>query len=269
MIFRTFAAFFLRDFRQMLSYKFSFLLDIASIVFTATTFFFVAQLFDTGAMTVIANYGGTYFPFVLVGIAFSTYQSVGLNAFAQSLRQEQYVGTLESVLVTPIRVQTFLAGSALWDFLYATFEVLIYFAVAITAFGLMLNNANVPAAVLSIGLTLTTFMGLGILAAAFILRFKKGNPVTWLIASTGELFGGVYFPTEILPDWMRSVSQWVPMTHALTAIRKSLLANADMAVIQDDLFFLGMCTLIIWPIGILAFQFALRKSQEDGTLGHY
>lgn len=269
MIIRSFYAFFMRDARQMLSYKFAFLLDVASIVFSATTFYFVARLFDSASMPAIQNYGGSYFPFVLVGIAFSAYQSVGLNSFAQSLRQEQYVGTLESVLVTPIRVQTFLAGSALWDFLYATFEVVIYFAVAITVFGFDLTNANHLAAGLSILLTLTTFMGLGILAAAFILRFKKGNPVTWLIASTGELFGGVYFPVDILPDWMRSVSQWVPMTHALSALRKTLLANANVEMVRDDLLFLTMCTLLVWPIGILAFQFALRKSQEDGTLGHY
>lgn len=269
MIFRAFASFFLRDFRQMVSYKFAFLLDVASIVFSAATFYFVARLFDTSASASMQAYGGDYFPFVLIGIAFSAYQTVGLNSFAQSLRQEQYVGTLESVLVTPVRIPTFLAGSALWDFLYATFEVIIYFVVAITAFGLHFTQLNYLSAALSVGLTLSTFMGLGILAAAFILRFKKGNPVTWLIASTGELFGGVYFPTEILPEWMKSISQWVPMTHALSALRKSFLANAPVSAISDDLLFLGLFTLLIWPIGVVAFQISLKKSQEDGTLGHY
>ncbi len=269
MIARAFSAFLLRDFKQMLSYRFSFLLDIASIVFTSTTFYFVARLFDAQGMPAIKSYGGSYFPFVLVGIAFSTYQSVGLNSFAQSLRQEQYVGTLESVLVTPIRIPTFLAGSALWDFLYATAEVLIYFIVAVSVFDLNLSQANIPAVCLAVFLTLTTFMGLGILSAAFILRFKKGNPVTWLIASAGELFGGVYFPTDILPEWMRSVSQWVPMTHALSCIRRTLLADAGIDAVREDLLFLFLFTLLVWPIGIVAFQIALKKSQEDGTLGHY
>lgn len=269
MIFRTFYSFFLRDFRQMISYKFSFLLDVASIIFTATTFFFVARLFDSASLPALQQYTGGYFPFVLVGIAFSTYQTVGLTAFSQSLRQEQYVGTLESVLVTPIRIPTFLAGSALWDFLYATVEVILYFVIAAAVFGLSLAQTNIPSALLAIGLTLSTFMGLGILAAAFILKFKQGNPVTWLIASTGELFGGVYFPSDILPDWMKSVAQWIPMTHALSALRKSLLLNANVDAIRGDLLFLLFFTLLVWPIGIVAFQFALKKSQEDGTLGHY
>ncbi len=269
MIARVFFSFLVRDVRQQLSYKFSFVLDIASILFTATTFFFVSRLFEGVSATLFHNYANGYFGFVLVGIAFSNYQSVGLNSFAQSLRQEQYVGTLESVLATPVRIATFLAGSALWDFIYATVEVLVYFAVAIIAFGLSLGQANVGAALLAVLLSLTTFMGLGVLSAAFILKFKKGNPVTWLIASAGELFGGVYFPTDILPDWMKSVSRWVPMTHALSALRKSLLSNAGVDVVEKDLLYLLLFTLVIWPVGILAFRVALKKSQEDGTLGHY
>lgn len=278
MIFHTFYSFFLRDLRQSLSYRLSFALDMASIFFSAATFFFVARLFESAGPPFAEATGGSpiavlakmgYFPFVLVGIAFSTYQTVGMSSFAQSLRQEQYMGTMESILATPVRIPTFLAGSALWDFSYATLEVGVYFAVALGAFGLNLGQANSGAALVSILLTLTTFMGLGILAAAFILRFKKGNPVTWLIASAGELFGGVYFPTEILPDWMKSISEWVPMTHALSALRQSLLANASFDAIKNDLLFLAVFTLLIWPVGVLAFQFALKKSQEDGSLGHY
>lgn len=74
--------------------------------------------------------------------------------------------------------------------------------------------ANGWTAALSILLTLTTFMGLGVLAAAFILVFKKGNPVTWAMATLSELLGGVYFPTTILPDWMQSIARWIPVIRA-------------------------------------------------------
>lgn len=269
MILSPFYAFLLRDARQTLSYKLAFVLDIASVFFNAATFYFVAQLLGNAASPHLEEYGGSYFPFVLIGIAFSTYQNIGLNSFAQSLRQEQFLGTLESVLTTPIRIPTFLAGSALWDFLYATLEVMVYFVAAFTAFGLVLNQANPLAASAAAFLTLTTFMGLGILAAAFILRFKRGNPITWLIGTASELLGGVYFPIKILPDWMRSISEWIPMTHALAALRKSLLMNAGFDQIGNHLLFLAFFTLLIWPIGIGFFTWALRKSQQDGSLGHY
>lgn len=266
---RTFSAFFLRDFRQTLSYRFAFVLDLASVVFSAATFYFLAKLFAAGSPEALAPYGGDYFPFVLIGLAFSTYQTIGLTSFSQSLRQEQYIGTLESVLVTPLRVSTFLAGSALWDFAYASLEIVFYFLIAFLAFGLLLPNAAVLPALAAVALTLVTFMGLGILAAAFILRYKKGNPVAFIIATASELLGGVYFPVEILPGWMKAVSQWVPMTHALKALRGTLLAGESFREIAPHLFYLSAFTLIVWPLGVAAFSWALQKSREDGTLGHY
>jgi len=269
MILRILSSFFLRDARQALSYRLSFLLDMASVFFNAATFYFVAKLLEGSANPVMKSHPGGYFPFVLIGIAFSTYQSVGLNSFSQSLRQEQFLGTLESVLATKIRVSTFLAGSALWDFAYASFEVLIYFVVAWLAFGFSFEKMNGLSTLLSCLLTLTTFMGLGVLAAAFILRFKRGNPVTWIIASASELFGGVYFPQDVLPVWMKSIARWVPMTHALAALRESLLSNAGVDEISHHLVFLGICTLVVWPVGVLTFKWALSRSQMDGSLGHY
>jgi ABC-2 type transport system permease protein len=179
------------------------------------------------------------------------------------------MGTFESILASPVRIPTFLAGSALWDFAYATFEIVLYFTVAAAAFGFTLYHANFSSALLSIIFTLSTFMGLGVLAAAFIMRFKRGNPITWALATASELFGGVYFPPSILPDWMRKISEWMPMTHALSALRQSLLAGATIDQISSHLIFLGVFTVVIWPIGIGAFQLALKASQRDGSLGHY
>ena len=269
MILRTMRAFLIRDFRQTVSYKFAFLLDIAGVFFNAATFFFVAKLFDSSVNTNLEAYGGAYFPFVLIGIAFSTYQNVGLTSFSQSLRQEQYMGTMESVLTSPIRISTFLTGSALWDFAYATFEVLFYFVVGFAVFGLTLPQANIFPALVCLLLTLTTFMGLGILAAAFILRYKRGNPVTWTIATASELLGGVYFPTTILPDWMKSISQWIPMTHALESLRATLLNHAGFEQIGKHLIYLSVFSVVVWTVGILGFRVALKKTQDDGSLGHY
>jgi len=269
MITSIFKAYFLRDFRQNMSYRFAFFLDIMSVFVNATTFFFVAKLIGSAVIPSLENFGGAYFPFVLVGIAFATYQTAGLTSFSQSLRQEQFLGTLESILVAPVSVGIFLAGSALWDFFYATIEVVFYFLVSIWAFNLTFNHVNWETAAVSMALTLSSFMGLGILAAAFILRFKKGNPVAWLLATLGELLGGVYFPTTILPGWLKKISDWTPMSHALQALRKSLLTGANFREIQSHLIFLAFFSVIAWALGIGAFWLALKKSREDGSLGHY
>ncbi|HRY30350.1 MAG TPA: ABC transporter permease [Elusimicrobiota bacterium] len=262
-------AFFRRDFTIHTSYRLGFAIDLLGVFFSAATFYFVAKMVGPSAMPLLKNYGGDYFAFVLIGIAFSTYQNVGLNSFAQSLRQEQFINTLEPLLLTPVTLPQFLLGSSLWDFLYATAQVGFYLALGMVVFGLRLAEANVGPAGAVLVLTLIAFMGLGVLAAAFIMRFKRGNPVTWLVVTASELLGGVYFPVEILPGWLKSLSRFVPMTHALTGLRKCLLMGAGWGEVLPQLTALALFALAAWPLGLWGFSAALKRARADGSLGHY
>jgi ABC-2 type transport system permease protein len=61
----------------------------------------------------------------------------------------------------------------------------------------------------------------------------------------------------------------MPMTHALSALRKSILSGAGFDQIGHDLTFLLVFTIVVWPIGVWAFKTALHRSQVDGSLSHY
>lgn len=269
MLLKTLWGFFRRDAAIHTSYKLGFAMDMGSVFFSAATFYFVAKVFGAAAAPMLSRYGGDYFSFVLIGVAFATYQNVGMNSFSQALRQEQFLNTLEPLLMTPVRLPTFLLGSALWDFLNATLEVLLYMALGLFLFGLKAPNANIPAALAVLAMTLFAFMGLGIFAASFIMRFKRGNPVTWLMATSSELLGGVYFPPEVLPNGLKLLSKFVPMTYALSGLRKSLLAGESWSGILPELGALAVFVLVMWPLGVVCFAWALKKSQADGSLGHY
>jgi ABC-2 type transport system permease protein len=269
MLFKTLWAFLRRDAHIHTSYKLGFAIDLCGVFFQAATFYFVAKMFGQGASQHLAEFGGNYFAFVLIGIAFSTYQNVGLNSFSQSLRQEQFLNTLEPLLLTPITLPRFLLGSALWDFLYATVQVTLYLGLGVWVFGLKIPDANFGGAVVVLAVTLFAFMGLGIISAAFIMRFKRGNPVTWVMATASELLGGVFFPTTLLPQWLENISPYVPMTHALSALRKTLLNGAGIGGITHELLALGAFILLLWPLGVFMFWGALKHARADGTLGHY
>lgn len=269
MLIKTLLAFFLRDAAIKLSYRLDISFNILTIFFSAATFFFVGKLFGPAASPALGRYGGDYFAFVLIGIAFSVYQGVGLNSFAQSLRQEQFLGTLEAILSSPVSIPRFLLGSALWDFFYASCEVALYLILGTLFFGLGLSHANLPAALLMLALTLSAFLSFGLLSAAFILRFKRGDPVAWFLAVASELLGGVYFPLDVLPGWLKNFSVFIPMTHALEGLRRALLSGAGISEVLPQIFALTLFTSIVFPLGLLLFRVCLKRAMEEGTLGHY
>jgi ABC-2 type transport system permease protein len=262
-----FLAFLRRDALANLSYRLKFALDLLSVVLYVASFHFIAKMF--GRTEALASFGGDYFPFVLIGIAFSGYQSVALSSFSQSIRQEQYLGTLESVLAAPVSVPLFLAASAQWDFLYATLEAAIYLASGIMVFGARFPAADLASAFAVLVVSIAALLSLGVLSAAFIIRFKRGDPVAWLLTTISELLGGVFFPVEVLPEPLRSLSAWVPMSHSVQGLRLALLNGAGLKEVLPHVGALAAFSAVFLPLGVWAFRRALDAARRDGELGHY
>jgi len=110
---------------------------------------------------------------------------------------------------------------------------------------------------------------LGMLSASFMMTVKRGDPVNFLINATATLFGGVYFPVEVLPDSLRIVSRALPITYSLDAMRKVLLVRAGVSDVTTELVVLTAFAVLLLPIGLLVFRHALRQARRDGTLGQF
>lgn len=170
-----------KDLLMEVSYKFSFVLQFASIFFSVVMFYFVGKLLGE-APTVqksISEYGGNYFAFVLIGIAFQNYLSVGLGSFANNIRAEQMIGTLEAMLVTPTRLATIVLSSSQWSFAFTSIRVAIYLVLGGVFFGVSFTNATILPTLTALLLTVIAFSSLGIISASFIMVFKKGDPIAW------------------------------------------------------------------------------------------
>ena len=262
-------AFLVRDFYEITSYRLSFLLDLGSIFFRAFTFFFVSQLLGDSVAPMLAAYGGDYFSFVIIGLAFGGYFSVGMSGFAGALRRAQTSGTLEAMIMTPAPLSQIIIGSAIWSYAFTTVRVLIYLALGVFVLGLRLQNVNVGGIFVSLILAIIAFASIGIIAASLIMVIKRGNPITGLFSNLSFLLGGVYYPIEILPDWLRPVAQLLPITYALNAMRASLLTGASWTALAPDLFALVIFCVILFPISLFIFRFAVERAREDGSLTHF
>lgn len=269
MIGRKILAFIKRDFSITASYRLSFFFQFFGIFFSVVTFYFIAKLFGRAATPYLESYGGDYFSFVLIGIAFSDYLGVGLGTFAGTIREGQMLGTLEAMLVTPTRIHTIVLFSSLWQFLLTSIRVLVYILLGVFFFGVNMTRPNIPAALLILILTILAFSSLGIISASFIMVFKRGNPLNWLINSSFTLLGGVLFPITILPDWLQKISYLLPITYSLRAMRHALLQSYSFQALSFDILMLALFSVVLLPLSIYAFKIGVRKAKKDGSLTHY
>ncbi len=271
-VFRRPYAFLARDFLTEISYPVSFVVQIVGVLFSATLFYFIAQALGSAASPYLQAYGGDYFAFVLIGIAFGSYFSVGLQGFARALREAQTNGTLEAMLMTPSRVSTVILSSAIWAYLFTTARVALYLVFGVALFGLQLTGANYLGALAALLLAIVSFSSIGIMAASFVMLFKRGDPVTSLLSSGVNLLGGMFFPVEIFAaraPWLMPVAQLLPLTYALRAMRLALLQQASFAALAPDLLVLALFAVVLLPLSLLIFRWAVDRARQDGSLTHF
>ncbi len=213
-----------RDLRIGLSYRFRVLLQFGMLFVSLLILYFLGRMF-TGAMSpYLSQYGGNYFPFVLVGIAVSSFVGVGLTALADQVRRAQVEGTLEALLATPTSIYTILIGNSLWSFVSALFGSLVILFGGALFVGLRITLWNGLASLFVLLLTFLCFLSVGMLSASFIMIFKQGNPIGLLFGTSSYFLGGVLFPIEVLPRPLQTLAQVLPITLIWLMLRpRSLL----------------------------------------------
>jgi ABC-2 type transport system permease protein len=260
------AAFVKRDFLSEISYRLAFFMQVAGIFLSLLAFYYLTGMIDPEAEGLD---GIRPFDWLMIGLAFQYYFSTALFAFSAKIRNEQVLGTLEAMLVSPTPTSIVIFSSAAWDFTYGGIRVLIYLFFAALVFQVHLYATGLGALALGIVLTLLSSAGLGILSASFILYFKRGNPINFLLSGTTTLFGSVFFPVEQLPKFVRPVSDFLPVTWSLRIVRGALLQGKGFSDLGRELLALAVLTAILLPLGLFCSRFAIRRAKREGTLVQY
>ncbi len=262
---RAVRAFLIRDALMETSYRLDFGFRILSIVLTITVFSFIAKL--VGENAAFDEYGG-YFPFAAVGLALMSYFQTGFKGFATAIRNEQMMGTLEALLMTPARVSTIVIASSTWSFFWATVTAAIYLVTASLLYDIELQGNLLLAGVILL-LTIMIFSSMGVISASFVMVFKRGDPVGFFFGALSMLLGGVFIPVDKLEPWMQKISFILPITYGAEGLRSILLKGESLSAILPQITVLLVFVCISVPVSLFCFKKAVLRAQREGTLVQY
>ena len=258
---------FRRDVKIALTYRLAFVLRFLSTLFQVVVFYFISKLV-TGSPPGLAEYGGNYFAYALIGLAFVRLFNISLSGYANAITEAQQMGTLEAQALLPTPLPVLIFGANLWPYLYALGETLVYLLLGLVL-GAPLAHANVLAALVIALLASLAISGLGLMGAAMILVFKRGNAVSWLVEAAAGLLAGTYFPPELLPAPLQKLSWLLPHTYALAGLRQALLNGASWAALAPGMLVLLGFALVLLPMGVMSLRWALGRAQVKGNLAQY
>lgn len=254
-----------RDLRIARSYRFPFIMTILGTVMSLITFRFIAELVgDASAIKAT----GDYFAFVVVGMVMAQVLERTLSGPGGSVRQEQVQGTLEVLATKPMSIASLAAGWSGYPIMESLVSAVAMMAIAVPL-GFTARDPNLLVAIPTIVIAAVVFSAIGLLAAAFVLVFQQAGAITRWLSAGLALISGVFFPITLFPRAVQLLAEASPLTHALRALRGTLLEGAGIEAVAGSLLTLVATGLVLLPVAIAAVGVALGRARQRGTLGTY
>ena len=261
---RMVMSFLRRDLRVMRSYRAAMLGQVVGTLLFLASFAVVAPIIsdDFGD-----EYGAGYIAFAAVGIAVTGALLSALQAFSDSVREAQLEGTLEAILMAPVRREAVVAAMGAYPLLAGTVAAGLTLGVAAALVGGF--DVHPVSALLALAVSLAAFAALGLLSAAVVLVVKRGNPLATLVGMVGAVTAGAYAPVDTFPGWLQAIAAINPMTYALDAWRSATLLGEGPADVAGDLAVLLVVALVVGPLSWGVLRRAIDVARRDGTLITY
>ena len=211
--------------------------------------------------------GFSYFSFLLVGTGLFMFLNSCMHGFLNVIQESQQAGTLEVLMTSSTSPVTLLCLASLSAIGTALLQFVIYISVGLFILPAQLHIAPLAAAAVLL-LSVSISIEFGILAAGLQLSIQKGSVVLWLFGTTAWVFAGTLFPVGSLPEPLRVLSEWLPLTHSLTALRLAIFGGAGPALVREFEVLLAFA-IVLLPASITFFSWTLRRARQLGTLSFY
>lgn len=176
---------------------------------------------------------------------------------ASSIVRERERGTIEQLIVTPIRSWELVVGKILPYTILAFIDMVEILIIGHWWFHVPVRGNLGLIFVLS-GLFLLSSLGIGLFAST-IANTQQEAFITVMVTMLPSLFlSGFFFPIEAMPPFLQVVSLIVPLRYYLVIIRALLLKGVGVASLQNQIV-----PLILFAVAIMGLASARFRKRLD------
>jgi len=180
--------------------------------------------------------------------------TVNLTSFA--IVREREVGTLEQIMVTPIRPVEFILGKTLPFFLIGLGEVVLVAGVGTQWFGVPFVG-NPLILLLGTSLFLLSTLALGLLISTLCSTQQQAFATNFFVVNPLFILSGFSFPVASMPVVLQWLTYVNPLRYYLVIIRATFLKGVGLAVLWPDMIALGVLGFGLLVASVLRFRKSL------------
>jgi ABC-2 type transport system permease protein len=192
-------------------------------------------------------------PYMIPGIAAMLLLVVTTIVTSMGLAREREMGTLEQVMVTPIRPTILLFGKIAPYVVIGFVDVALLLAVGTWVFGVPIRG---PLPVLAVGtlLYLLTTLGVGLLVSTISRTQQQSFLAGFLFVMPAVLLSGVMSPLRAMPGWLQAITWVNPVRHYAEVMRSCLLRGAGFGDLVVPLAALALIGGSVFALAVARFR---------------
>jgi ABC-2 type transport system permease protein len=179
---------------------------------------------------------------------------ITLTAFA--VVREREIGTLEQIMVTPIRPVEFILGKTLPFFLIGLFDVTLIAVVGSLWFQVPFRG-HVWVLATGAVLFILCMLGVGLLISTVSSTQQQAMVTSFFFIMPAITFSGFGFPISTMPQWMQQMSYVIPLRYFLIVVRGTYLKGVGMDVLWPQMAAMAGLGVALLTAAVLRFQKAL------------
>jgi ABC-2 type transport system permease protein len=179
-----------------------------------------------------------------------TLVSLILTSF--SIVREWEMGTMEQLIVTPLRPTELIIGKTLPFFLVGLIDLILIFLVGTLWFQIPFRG-NIVLLAFSAVLYLINALSVGIFISTISRTLQQALMGVMFFFMPAMLFSGFVFPIYNIPLVMRWIAYINPLTYFLVIVRGIFLKGVGITVLWPQLLFLAITGPILLEISVKRF----------------
>lgn len=191
--------------------------------------------------------------FMVPGVAGMVLYALTSILTASAVVRERERGTIEQLIVTPIRPWELMLGKLLPYSILALINTLEVLLIGTLWFGVPIRGSLILIFLLS-ALFLMTSLAIGLLASTVANTQQEAILTVFITLLPSIFLSGFFFPIAAMPKVLQWISYAVPLKYYLTIIRSLLLKGTGIVELQGEIMALLIFGMALMGLATLRFR---------------
>lgn len=175
---------------------------------------------------------------------------------ATSIVRERERGTIEQLIVTPLRAPELVIGKVTPYVLIAFLNTLEVLAVGVLLFKVPING-SLGLLLMLTALFLITTLGIGILISTIANTQQEAMLTTMFTILPSIFLSGFFFPLAAMPVWLQVISYVIPLRYFLIIARGIVIKGVGVSALWPEIVALILFAVVVMGTAVSRFHKSL------------